>query len=179
MSSMLHDTMKNATHGVETVREGTEHTIASTLAMLVKAAGAVSGVVTVLRSLDRDDGLSWLGLARRKSPLRSGAIFGAGVVLGAGLGLLLAPVSGADMRLALLGRSKKQDLRARAKDAPAAPAHPAADGAPPIPEEKDLGYTASHGYDATHGGPTGPGDAPAGAAEVSRAGNHHPRQSTP
>jgi len=25
----------------------------------------------------------------------------------------------------------------------------------------DLGYGTSHGYDATHGGPTGPGDAPA------------------
>ena len=77
MSSMLHDTMKNATHGVETVREGTEHTVASTLALLVKGVSAVSGVVTVLRSLDRDDGLSWLGLARRKRPLRSGALFGA------------------------------------------------------------------------------------------------------
>ncbi len=27
--------------------------------------------------------------------------------------------------------------------------------------EHDLGYGASHGYDATHGGPSGPGDAPA------------------
>jgi DNA-directed RNA polymerase subunit RPC12/RpoP len=32
---------------------------------------------------------------------------------------------------------------------------------PPIAEEHDLGYGASHGYDATRGGPTGPGDAPA------------------
>jgi hypothetical protein len=27
--------------------------------------------------------------------------------------------------------------------------------------EKDLGFGQSHGYDAQHGGPTGPGDAPA------------------
>jgi hypothetical protein len=27
--------------------------------------------------------------------------------------------------------------------------------------EKDLGFGPSHGYDAEHGGPTGPGDAPA------------------
>jgi hypothetical protein len=27
--------------------------------------------------------------------------------------------------------------------------------------ETDLGYGHSHGYDSTHGGPTGPGDAPA------------------
>jgi hypothetical protein len=34
---------------------------------------------------------------------------------------------------------------------------------PPSPpaKEADLGYGASHGYDATHGGPSGPGDAPA------------------
>ena len=30
-----------------------------------------------------------------------------------------------------------------------------------IPKEPDLGYGASHGYDVTHGGPSGPGDAPA------------------
>jgi hypothetical protein len=34
-------------------------------------------------------------------------------------------------------------------------------GHAPIPKEPDIGYGASHGYDATHGGPTGPGDAPA------------------
>jgi hypothetical protein len=34
-------------------------------------------------------------------------------------------------------------------------------GRAPIPKEPDGGYGASHGYDVTHGGPTGPGDAPA------------------
>ena len=34
-----------------------------------------------------------------------------------------------------------------------------------IPKEPDLGYGASHGYDVTHGGPTGPGDAPADVTE--------------
>jgi len=31
----------------------------------------------------------------------------------------------------------------------------------PISEEADVGYGASHGYAPGHGGPTGPGDAPA------------------
>jgi hypothetical protein len=31
----------------------------------------------------------------------------------------------------------------------------------PVRAEHDLGYGRSHGYDATHGGPSGPGDAPA------------------
>jgi hypothetical protein len=34
-----------------------------------------------------------------------------------------------------------------------------------IPREPDLGYGESHGYGPAHGGPTGPGDAPAPASE--------------
>jgi hypothetical protein len=39
--------------------------------------------------------------------------------------------------------------------------------APPAPEkqETDLGYGKSHGYGPSHGGPTGPGDAPAGETD--------------
>jgi hypothetical protein len=52
--------------------------------------------------LDGDDVLDYLGLeSRRSTPQRVGstlAIFGAGVVLGVGLGLLLAPKSGSALR---------------------------------------------------------------------------------
>jgi hypothetical protein len=34
-------------------------------------------------------------------------------------------------------------------------------GRPPVPKESDLGYGALHGYGPAHGGPSGPGDAPA------------------
>jgi hypothetical protein len=40
-------------------------------------------------------------------------------------------------------------------------------GRAPVPKEPDQGYGASHGYDATHGGPSGPGDAPAEVPEKS------------
>lgn len=40
-------------------------------------------------------------------------------------------------------------------------------GRAPIPKEPDGGYGASHGYDVTHGGPSGPGDAPADVPEES------------
>jgi hypothetical protein len=36
---------------------------------------------------------------------------------------------------------------------------------PGIPQEADLGYGKSHGYGPAHGGPTGPGDAPASGEE--------------
>ncbi len=101
MSSALNDTMK---HGVESVREGTEHTLASTISAMVKGVSAVSGVVTMLRSLDRDDGLAWFGLARRR-PLRAAAMFSAGLALGAGFGVLFAPMAGVDLRRKLLGRA--------------------------------------------------------------------------
>jgi hypothetical protein len=38
-------------------------------------------------------------------------------------------------------------------------------GRAPMPKEPDRGYGASHGYDVTHGGPSGPGDAPADVDE--------------
>jgi hypothetical protein len=40
-------------------------------------------------------------------------------------------------------------------------AKPTAEPGPTAEKEADLGYGQSHGYDNTHGGPTGPGDAPA------------------
>jgi hypothetical protein len=101
MSTTMNDTFKTAMDGVESARAGTAHTLTSTLAAIAKAVTAISGVVTVLRTLDRDHGLAWLGLARRR-PLQSAAIFGAGLAVGAGVGVLLTPMAGGDMRRTLL-----------------------------------------------------------------------------
>ena len=103
MATMMNDTLKTARHGVESVREGTEHTLANTFSAMVKGVNAVSGVIAMLRSFDRDDGLAWLGLARRR-PLRSAVMFSAGLTMGAGLGVLFAPMAGADLRRTLLAR---------------------------------------------------------------------------
>lgn len=35
-----------------------------------------------------------------------------------------------------------------------------------VPVEADLGYNESHGYGPSHGGPTGPGDAPADPSDL-------------
>jgi hypothetical protein len=51
-------------------------------------------------------------------------------------------------------------------------ARPAAREHTPIPEEQDVGYGASHGHDPTHGGPTGPGDAPSSVTEGAGAGSY-------
>jgi hypothetical protein len=47
--------------------------------------------------------------------------------------------------------------RAASKKAPRSVKQPSTS----VPVEADLGYNESHGYGPAHGGPTGPGDAPA------------------
>ncbi len=52
----------------------------------------------------------------------------------------------------------------QAQPGPTGRAAALSDAGQPIPREADLGYGASHGYSPTHGGPSGPGDAPAAEA---------------
>lgn len=47
-----------------------------------------------------------------------------------------------------------------------------ASAAPSGPVPRDLGYGASHGYDETHGGPSGPGDEPAREPEQAEPTTH-------
>jgi gas vesicle protein len=98
---------------MESAKEGTEHTFTSVMSTVLKGASAVTGFVAMVRSLDLDDGLSWFGLARRRRPLHTLAAFGAGVAVGAGVGVLFAPMSGAALRRAILGEAK--DLEREAK----------------------------------------------------------------
>lgn len=129
MSNMLTDTMhashdamdsakdstKRALHsakdGMESAKEGTMQTITGALAMILKGVSATSGIITTLQKLDRDDGLAWLGLSRRKSPLLTIAILGAGAALGAGIALWFAPVSGAELRSRIMGTAKKAETQ--------------------------------------------------------------------
>jgi hypothetical protein len=49
----------------------------------------------------------------------------------------------------------------QAQPIPTARGEAPSDADHPIAREADIGYGASHGYTPTHGGPSGPGDAPA------------------
>lgn len=119
MYNSLNDAKNAATHGVEaaaeaaehafetakkgvgTAKHAAEHSAASVLATMLKGLSAAATITTMVRNLDLDDGLSWFGLARRRSSLSTFAIFGAGVVVGTGVGFLFAPVSGAQARRAI------------------------------------------------------------------------------
>lgn len=62
------------------------------------AAKNVRKAVMFLRDIGADDILGLVGLKRKTSPLASLALVGGGVILGAGLALLIAPASGREAR---------------------------------------------------------------------------------
>ncbi len=102
MATMLDDTMATAKNLMGSAKEGTEHAASTVRSTFMDGVHTVTSVAAMLRGLGADDALGWVGLARRRSPLVSMAIFGAGFAAGAGVGLLLAPASGADLRKNLM-----------------------------------------------------------------------------
>ena len=124
MMNTSNDTMNAAKHRSEPARESASHapgaakrgaegagkstirTIAGIVSTVIKSASAAATIASTLGLLERDKGLAWLGLARRRSPLVNVAILGAGAAVGAGLALMFAPTSGAELRSALLERSR-------------------------------------------------------------------------
>jgi hypothetical protein len=91
-----------------------------------------------IRDLDKEDILSVLGLASKPSAaerwLGSAGVFGLGLLVGAGVALLLAPKSGQDLREDLSQRLR--DLREDAEEA--------ADGLSARASESALGREEAH-----------------------------------
>src|SRR5262249_54249880 len=98
MSTMLNDTRDAARNTLESAKERTQHAASSARSAVLDGIRAVSGALSIARGLQLTDMLGWFGLARRRGALESFAVFGAGVAVGAGAGLLFAPMSGADLR---------------------------------------------------------------------------------
>jgi gas vesicle protein len=113
MANILNDTMNAAKNVLDTARDnaeqaagtakvGAEHAVESTRSALFEGIRAVTGLVATLRSFDADDALGRIGLERRRSVLYDLAIFGAGVAVGTGVSLMLAPMSGQRLRAMIL-----------------------------------------------------------------------------
>lgn len=66
--------------------------------------------------IDLDMALGWMGLQRRRSS-SVGVSFGAGILLGAGLGMLFAPKSGRELRTAILDMLRDTPLKDAAQTA--------------------------------------------------------------
>jgi gas vesicle protein len=121
MSSTLNDTLSaakqilasantEATHAVDSAKsamgsakDGADHAVSSAKTTWVDGIKAVTGMVAMIRSLQADDALGWVGLSRRRSPVATIGIFSAGMVLGAGAALLFAPMSGEETRRRIFG----------------------------------------------------------------------------
>jgi hypothetical protein len=87
-------------------------------------AHKVLDVMGVIRRIGMDDVLGTVGLARkrRSTPFAAMGSFGAGLAVGAGLGVLFAPKAGSDTRRAIksglasiLGSAKKMETEVVAK----------------------------------------------------------------
>jgi len=133
MSSTLNDTMGAAKNVVESAKEGTEHAVSGARSTLLDGVKTIGGIIAMLKGFQLDDGLGWVGLERRRTPLYSAAIFGMGVAVGTGVGMLFAPKSGAELRRMILDQlkafgaeaqaevkeveEKAEDLAGKAKDA--------------------------------------------------------------
>lgn len=95
-----------AEDGMKPAKESEMRTVTNVLSMILAGASTAAGIVTTLQKLDRDGGLAWLGLSRRRSVVGTVGILAAGAAVGAGIALWFAPMAGADLRSALAGPAK-------------------------------------------------------------------------
>ncbi|MGK4003532.1 YtxH domain-containing protein [Sorangium sp. So ce1036] len=104
MSNRLNDAVGTAKVVYESAKDGAGVAATSARATLFDVAKAAVGIATTIRALGVDDALGWVGLSRKRSPMTTIAVFGAGVALGAGVAALLSPTSGEALRRDLLNR---------------------------------------------------------------------------
>jgi gas vesicle protein len=122
MSNPLSDTYETAKHAMDSAedvaaaagsktkraigsaQDGAEQALTSARATWWDGVKAVTGIVMMVRSLRANDALGWVGLSRRRNPLFAAGVFGAGIAVGAGAALLLAPGSGVELRRRIVDR---------------------------------------------------------------------------
>lgn len=88
------DNLKN----IERTKHEIEHRAAHVLSTVIRGVEAAVSIGTILRYMDRGPTFRWLGIGRRRSPWETIGLIGAGMVAGAGLSMLLSPVSGRETR---------------------------------------------------------------------------------
>lgn len=121
MKSAQHTTAHALGAAAEELGSAKKSTLAAVTGVIssVLEGAAVAGTLfATLKKLDSDDGLAWLGLARRRSTLSTILLFGAGATVGAGVALFFAPITGLELRNALfhgtLGVAKEEDKSTKA-----------------------------------------------------------------
>ena len=106
------DSMKKIEH----TKEEAQHKAANALSTVIRGVEAAVGVGSLLRYFDRGSVFEWMGFRRRRSVWGTIGLIGVGVVAGAGLSMLLSPMSGRETREGLargvksLGQKGKEVL---------------------------------------------------------------------
>jgi hypothetical protein len=121
----LNETIDTAKHRVGSAQVAATRGARATWLDGVKAA---SELLATIRGFRAENALGWLGLARRRSPLISYGLFGAGVAVGTGVGILFAPRSGVETRRLIMKRFGMDEKVSAAAAAPA----PSAVVSPPV-----------------------------------------------
>lgn len=94
----------SAKHAAGSAKKSTERAASVAFSDITSGIRAATEVISMIRNFGVDDALGWIGLARRRQGYESIAIFGSGMIVGAGIGMIFAPMSGADLRKAFLKR---------------------------------------------------------------------------
>lgn len=117
--STMDSARETAGHVMDSAKEGTEKAVATTTSAFFEGVRAVNNLISTIRSLDTNDALGFIGLERRRSGFSTVAIFGAGIAVGAGVGMILAPMAGSDLRKMILSQFTKatNDATTAVKDA--------------------------------------------------------------
>jgi gas vesicle protein len=89
---------------INAAKEATQDAVKEARGSVMEVVKNVVEVVAFLRRLGVDDALGAVGLARRPSALAGAGMFTSGLIVGAGLGMFFAPMSGRETRTFLMGR---------------------------------------------------------------------------
>jgi hypothetical protein len=122
---LLYTQWGKAMEQMEYESEEMEHNKGRALSAVLKGANMAVGALSLLRYFDRyfdryldaRTVLRWLGLSRRRSLTGSVALFGAGVLAGAGIAMFASPMSGQQTRQGMMrgfrsiGRKGRDVLR--------------------------------------------------------------------
>jgi gas vesicle protein len=98
---------KDMTITIDTAGDVTMDAVKGARGGLLDNVKSVVEVVSFLRSLGADNVLRKVGLLRPKTSLASLGVFATGLALGAGLGMLFAPMSGRQTRGYVRGQMRK------------------------------------------------------------------------
>jgi hypothetical protein len=98
MNALLEDSVQSAAKTVDETKDRAAKTAGLARSLIVDGLHAAASAITLMRGFGLLDALGWVGLEKRRSKAVPIAMVGAGFLVGAAAGILMAPRSGAETR---------------------------------------------------------------------------------